>query len=848
MSWWAALAPGLLVGALFGGLLFLLRRFYDPVPWRIAAIFGLVVFWMLGSVLFLGRVLLPLNLLWNSSPWKDLERVEPTALHLQWDLVEDQAAFRAEHRRLLARGEWPLWNPRVGAGEPFLANVSAQNGHPLVLLSDLLRIESAPGMIAACKVLLCLVFTFVLLRRWGIGQPGALGGALAYGLSGFVWVQLGWVHTHSAAALPFLLYGVERAVAVGGWRDRLLLGVASGWTLLGGHPETIFYVMSAGVVVGIERWWSTSTGLPLLERAARAAPPIAAVALGAALVAPILAPFVLRLEYSRRATMNETRIESIRRGAQDDGRDLAERLERWVERTVPVAAPVAFGSERFGRSWGFASIFQEGTAFAGSATLLIAMLGLFAVRRRPSWFAGERSALLLAAVGFLFFTQPPGLVRLMVEIPVLRMSGSENRRLSIFLVFALAVLAAGAWERMFRDRRAGDVAADLTSLGGGHGEGLRRPRAALVVIALIAFVLWGYLAHGNPDNPAEHERTRIAHLALQVSVLAGLGAALVLAGHRRGLGWRRRSVWLFALLVAVELSLFHRSLSPGMPASHYFPERPSIEFLRENLGDHRMVGIDGAFKPAYPLVLGIADLRSASPLQPYSLVRATRPLRRSAFSNAIVVADHPLLDLLSVKYVVTAPGDELGPPLREVFRGNLTIWQRPAPMNLAFLPNRARRPAQGGWRQLHEVRSFRDLVLVDRIPSGPSSAELPEAEAEEPAASFWRATSPRSNRVIELAPEPAHIRARVELGERALLATSVFQDGGWRALVDGRRVESVVTNGLFVGVWLPPGEHRVDLVYRPRGFVLGCALSSLALIAGVAWAGRQTLTARRPSA
>jgi hypothetical protein len=817
------------VAALLAGLLLALRRWYDPVPWRIALVFGLVVVWMLGSVLFLGRVLLPLNLLWDSSPWKDLERVQPTALYLQWDLVQDQAAFRAEHRRLIERGEWPLWNARVGAGEPFLANASAQNGHPLVLLSDLLRIESAPGMIAAGKVLLCLVFTFVLLRRWGIGEPAALGGALAYGLSGFVWVQLGWVHAHSAGALPLLLYGVERAVSIGGWRDRALLGVASAWTLLGGHPETIFYVMSAGVVVGIERWWSTSAGRTVAQRLRAAVRPVAAVVLGAALAAPIVAPFVLRLEDSQRAALNRARIESIRKGAHDDGATPLVQWSRYLDRTVAVVAPVAFGSERFGRSWGFASIFQEGTAFAGSATLLVVLLGGLAIRRRPRWLPGERSALLLGAVGFVFFTQPPGLVRLMVEIPVLRMSGSENRRLSLYLVLALSVLAAGAWERICGRRASSERAGEAAGGGPATPSGWRPAAVATVAAFLIGLIAWGYLAHGNPDNPAPYERIRLAYFALQVSVLVALAALLVVGvapAHAGGRALRWRAVvWVFPLLAAIELSLFHRSLSPGMPASHYFPERPSIAFLRENLGDHRMVGMDGAFMPAYPLVVGLADLRSASPLQPFSLVLATRPLRKSAYSNTIVVADHPLLDLLSVKYVVTVPGVELAPPLRAVRRGNLTVWERPAPMNLAFLPSRARRADARGWRDLHEIRSFRNLVLVDGIPAG----------LARPEERVWRAARPRSNRVLELEQEPTWIRARVQLGEEALLATSVYQDGGWRALVDGRRVEGAVTNGLFVGVWLPPGEHRVDLVYRPRGFLLGCVVAGAALVLWVWW-------------
>lgn len=38
-----------------------------------------------------------------------------------------------------------------------------------------------------------------------------------------------------------------------------------------------------------------------------------------------------------------------------------------------------------------------------------------------------------------------------------------------------------------------------------------------------------------------------------------------------------------------------------------------------------------------------------------------------------------------------------------------------------------------------------------------------------------------------------------------------------------------VTNGTLVGAWLPAGELRVELLYRPPGFVAGCLAGALAL-------------------
>jgi uncharacterized membrane protein YfhO len=75
---------------------------------------------------------------------------------------------------------------------------------------------------------------------------------------------------------------------------------------------------------------------------------------------------------------------------------------------------------------------------------------------------------------------------------------------------------------------------------------------------------------------------------------------------------------------------------------------------------------------------------------------------------------------------------------------------------------------------------------------------------------------------------------RIELdvpgsGDR-LLATSLPMPEGWKA----GPLETVVVNGAFLGVHVPPGVSRVDLRYSPPGFLAGVlagAASGLAVLA-----------------
>jgi uncharacterized membrane protein YfhO len=52
---------------------------------------------------------------------------------------------------------------------------------------------------------------------------------------------------------------------------------------------------------------------------------------------------------------------------------------------------------------------------------------------------------------------------------------------------------------------------------------------------------------------------------------------------------------------------------------------------------------------------------------------------------------------------------------------------------------------------------------------------------------------------------------------------------GWRAYIDGRRVEVRFANHAFLGVFVPKGRHQVKLQYLPESFTRGRAISFVTL-------------------
>ena len=64
----------------------------------------------------------------------------------------------------------------------------------------------------------------------------------------------------------------------------------------------------------------------------------------------------------------------------------------------------------------------------------------------------------------------------------------------------------------------------------------------------------------------------------------------------------------------------------------------------------------------------------------------------------------------------------------------------------------------------------------------------------------------------------------------ALVVVSRRWDPGWRAWLDGRPVSVLRTDYLVQGVFVPAGEHRVRLAYRPTSLWLGAAVSAAGLV------------------
>jgi hypothetical protein len=830
MAEWSPLdlAPGLYVAALALLLAGALRRWYDPVPWRVLGAFAVALGVLFGSSLCGGELLLPLDNLRGEVPFRLLPPTTPHGNLLQGDLIELVVPSLDAARRGLTAGRWPLWNSRVGAGMPLLADPQAQAIAPLAILALPFSPLRGAAVIAALRVLLALMFTFLLLRRQGLGAGPSLAGALAFGLSGITLLWVGWPLASSAALLPAVLYALARlagpshgpsaahgssageaglatipgeqsglaedslASGAGRWRrDALLLAMALVALLLAGHPETELYacLLAAAFAAGLVRRSLPGRRLPLLRRMTGAALVAAGVAAPALLPALDYLPQTLRAERLAHpappmptspapppaaASRASGASAAGAAGAAAPGAKGGALARRWL----PILAPNAYGNSRFAAYWGSANSNEDAAGFAGTAAALGAALAIATPRRRRL----PQEGLMLAVLGVcLLQLADPAWLHALLAAAAPGLAGS--RRCLLLVAFSLAYLAACTWERHRR------------------GE-LRRAPLLVVSAALGALLAWAYLAHPFPGDPGRLAVLRFGWLRWQVRFLLAATVLLALPGgarvarHREGRAPRALAAAVaggLALVVGAELLLAHLPANPPMPRRLALPRPAPLVLLTSEAGGARVAALGRALPPNLASLYDLTDARVYNPMAPAAYLALLAPITTAWWGEMpeLGATGDFLYRRLGVRYLLVAPGERLPAPW---------VLRLADPSGWVYRRINA-------WPRLYTARAG-----VGRpLPGGLLGISFGDDE----------------------------VAARAKVANQATeLAGSIYQDGGWRLLLDGRRAPPPPSRQLLDAPLAgAAGELRVDLLYRPRGFVAGMIAAALACAAAIAcWA------------
>jgi len=210
--------------------------------------------------------------------------------------------FSADY--LKSTGSFPLWNPYILGGLPFLAANHGDAFYPTVLARMIASPDHVLTWSFAVHLFLAGFFTFRFLRAWGIGFAGSLIGGLAYMLGGQIASLVSPGHDgkmYVSALTPLVLWMILRGMRDGRVWAWGVMALATGLCILSPHFQLTYYlgVLAAAFTL----WLAFRKGDQALDRKVmtkRLLLAAGAAALGFALAAIHFLPFQEYLPFSPR--------------------------------------------------------------------------------------------------------------------------------------------------------------------------------------------------------------------------------------------------------------------------------------------------------------------------------------------------------------------------------------------------------------------------------------------------------------------------------------------------------------------------------------------------------------------
>ena len=728
------------------------------------------------------------------------------------DFFWPMKAYTAER---WAGHEIPLWNPLSGGGEPWLAQLQSGALYP----GDLPFLFGwRKGAMLGIALHLALAAGGMAYWLWDLGgsRPAALlAGGLFAGGGAFLSLVPVYNNACTAAWLPWLFAGARRIIV--GRSRGAGFAIALAGAFLAGEPAIAAVggvaAMALALFAGAEGE-APEAGNERKRVLARAA---LAFLAGVALAGAALLPFAALLQSSGRRTRT-TPEEAVARAVGPS--DLADLVAAPRPEATRLVSPGRGGY---------------------LVTLALGPLPLLLAAGVGAGLPGRRKLVLglalLAATGTLLALGAAGLlVPLLFEAGLFRGLRFPARWI-IFPHLALAI-AAGAgldgwlWGRFVRNPPS--EAAEPEEHEVSEWAARRRLAIAALGAGLVVLFLLAALAWLLPEARTTRDRNR----TLATTTAALLGAAAIAIAAKGSHATTRRAGAFVVVLALAPLPYVAGEALATVPASAVcsFPgllghraTGPEAGRVFAPAGQDRTLALrwkfaagaawgEGAVRRAAMALAGYSNLfhgvASASTASPIGDPRAER-LVGAALAGGDPVR---ILALLNVRRVLT--------PFRTNTRGllpageaeGLRLYEVQDAVGRAFLPLEARVATDDEAFEALRMRDFDPgrTALVAGLPEG---TRLPPPRMS----GGWAA-------VRFLSDEPERTVLSSTASAASLLVLARTWDPGWTATIDGGPVPLLRAHLALLALVLPPGEHRIELAYRPASFRYGLGLSGVGLL------------------
>jgi len=726
--------------------------------------------------------------------------------------------FAATYMR--THGGFPLWNPYLYGGLPYVAAMHGDIFYPTFLLRLLLPTDVAMTWSFILHVFLAGLFAYVFLRACGLGFFGTLVGGLAYMIGGNVAGLVSPGHDgklYISALFPLTLLLVLRGVRDGKRGAWGALAIVIGLAVLSPHPQLLQYLLLASGAFALYVAFAAFDGAKLDRPTAvrRLALALGAIAVGGAIGAIQYIPVQEYVPFSPRAG--------------GKGWEHAVSYSLPPEELLNTYLPQFTGI--LDRYWGRNGIHFH-SEYMGAVVLMLAGIGLgwsgSRGGRRFTWFwLGTLVVALLWAMG----GYTPFYHLVYAVVPGTKFFRAPSTMLYV-ASFAVAVLAACGMERVIRAevRRRylvgwlvfGGVLAVIGMTGGltNLAAGIAAPERSDWVFA-------------NANEVAVGAVRSFAFVAVAVAIVwavvshrlpVTVGAGLLVASVAADLWSIERRYWLF---------------SP--PASKLYASDPAIEYVKQRPQPARVIALplSGDVAPGDPYLRpgGQANGLMSHDIRTVLGYHGNQPGRYDDLlgleDGGRSIVNPNFWALTNARYWLTnvdslpIPGvRRVVGPVRNAAGTTVYLFELPGENPIAWLaPVIVKAPDDQVLSTVLDPRfDLRRAALFDPAVgvSGRTVAALP---------------APLETRVRVTRYEPGRLTLALDAPAPAGSALVVSENyyPGWHATIDGRPATVGRADYVLTGVELPAGARTVELTFDSAPYHTGKAVTLVALSLAASW-------------
>ena len=710
------------------------------------------------------------------------------------------------------RAHWavPQWDPYIFSGLPFVAATHGDTYHPIVLLRLVLPTDMAMNASFLIHLILAGFFMYLFLRGFGLPWVAAVAGGIAYQLTGQVASLVNSGHDGKiivSSLLPLALWGLTRWIRDGRWTGAGTVAASVGLAILSPQLQSSYYLLLASGLFALYLAFFDPDRPVRRVAVLRLGGALGAVALGGAIAAIQVLPFLQYIPYSPRGAAGES-----------TGWEHAISWAMPPEELLNTILPQFSGLRDMYSGRNF---FKHHSEYLGVGTLILATIGVTQTARvRLRW------AFVALAAFFLTFALAGATPFFQIWYAILPMVAKARAHSMAFYIvsFAVAVWAAFGVERVLqRERRIRGLTGWLVALGvillfavAGVFTNLERSIAAAAGQAL-----------GDPDRVgrAVANQSAIVWGALRIALFGAATLGLLFAWGRGRLRPAAFAALLFVVL-GFDLYSIDRQFFVFSPrAAQLYPSDPITERITATPKPYRVLDIpqapvyDGSNLMVYgiPQVLGYHSFQ----IRFYDELLGGKGQWRNLFTSL------HLWKLLAIRYVTASdsihiPGYHriLGPVRAATGRTGYLYEADSIPAYARVIPAAVKGEAERIVPTLIDPRLDYDRVVLF-APDQPVNP-LPVDSMPPPSPARAQVTAWEPGRMsITLDPPPP-------APSYVLVAENWYLD--WQATVDGVAATVLQGDQTFITVPVPAGARRVELVYRSSRSRTGRMISIFAVL------------------